>query len=377
MVVFEKRIDGSYYVVEAISDANAKTNYIVSAFKRKVGATPYGNLGKIKETGRQPSDVQAPEITSENATGIPVSNNIIPPTSPKSNAGNVVYPQRSSAPGKVIMPGIVQTKSRQGTISWSETEKDSVSNPVNAFEKKWGIESKVVKPSVKTNAAAFVKDGKIYLNADRIDSYSGAVSKLAHEAAHIVEGSEYWAEMKKAAAAYYRAVDPNLRPNVMREAIRERYKGVAELTVDQAAAEVVAGFMEDICAQDSLVGERAARILLEESPKGFQRVVEFLKDKVESLKAYLPVGTGLSKQQRYELQAAQRGFRNLARGLKAYRKGMAEAAQETRYSIAKDQNGRNLVVVDTCLLYTAGGKACEKGEVPGSANRQGLLLLAA
>ena len=144
--------------------------------------------------------------------------------------------------------------------------------------------------------------------------------------------------MKKAAAAYYRAVDPNLRPNVMREAIRERYKGVAELTVDQAAAEVVAGFMEDICAQDSLVGERAARILLEESPKGFQRVVEFLKDKVESLKAYLPVGTGLSKQQRYELQAAQRGFRNLERGLKAYRKGMAEAAQETRYS---------------CLLYTS------------------------
>ena len=272
---------------------------------------------------------------------------IIPASSQKSNAGNVAVPQRSSAPGKVIMPGIVQTKSRQGTISWSETEKDSVSNPVNAFEKKWGIESKVVKPSVKTNAAAFVKDGKIYLNADRIDSYSGAVSKLAHEAAHIVEGSEYWAEMKKAAAAYYRAVDPNLRPNVMREAIRERYKGVAELTVDQAAAEVVAGFMEDICAQDSLVGERAARILLEESPKGFQRVVEFLKDKVESLKAYLPVGTGLSKQQRYELQAAQRGFRNLERGLKAYRKGMAEAAQETRYSIAKDQNGRNLVVVDT------------------------------
>ena len=272
---------------------------------------------------------------------------IIPASSQKSNAEDVVYPQRSSAPGKVIMPGIVQTKSRQGTISWSKTEKDSVSNPVNAFEKKWGIESKVVKPSVKTNAAAFVKDGKIYLNADRIDSYSGAVSKLAHEAAHIVEGSEYWAEMKKAAAAYYRAVDPNLRPSVMREAIRERYKGVAELTVDQAAAEVVAGFMEDICAQDSLVGERAARILLEESPKGFQRVVEFLKDKVESLKAYLPVGTGLSKQQRYELQAAQRGLRNLERGLKAYRKGMAEAQQGTRYSIAKDQNGRNLVVVDT------------------------------
>lgn len=330
-----KRINGYAVAVNGVS--NGKHSIEIDSFRV---------INKKKPLTTFNATQASPEPTSETSSKL-ASTPIIPTSAPKSNAGNVAVPQRSSAPGKVIMPGIVQTKSRQGTISWSETEKDSVSNPVNAFEKKWGIESKVVKPSVKTNAAAFVKDGKIYLNADRIDSYSGAVSKLAHEAAHIVEGSEYWAEMKKAAAAYYRAVDPNLRPSVMREAIRERYKGVAELTVDQAAAEVVAGFMEDICAQDSLVGERAARILLEESPKGFQRVVEFLKDKVESLKAYLPVGTGLSKQQRYELQAAQRGLRNLERGLKAYRKGMAEAEQGTRYSIAKDQNGQNLVVVDT------------------------------
>lgn len=325
MVVFEKRIDGSYYVVEAVSDASAKTNYIVSAFKKKAGATPYGNLGKIKETGHQPSDVQAPEITSENATDIPVSNSIIPPTPPKSNGTeNVVFPQRAGMPNKAVVPGIVQTKSKQGSITWSETEQDAVSNPVNAFGKKWGIESRVVKPSVKTNVAAFVKDGKIYLNADLIDSYSGAVSKLAHEAAHIVEGSKYWAEMKKAAAQYYKAVVPDVTANDMKQFIAERYGELVELDEQGMISEMTSAFMEDVLSRNRYVGERAARILLEESPKGFKRVVEFLKDKVESLKAYMPVGSGLSQQQRYELQAAQRGLKNLERGLRAYRKGKVE-----------------------------------------------------
>lgn len=339
------RIGGKDYLatfdVEVIPGTNKyRTHKVIN--KIDLTSTADGEAGPVPAASA--AGVEAGPVPAAPALRSSLSTPIIPIPAKKSNRGaaqsSAVSPANANSASvgatEAVMPGIVQTKSRQGTISWSETEKDSVSNPVNAFEKKWGIESKVVKPSVKTNAAAFVKDGKIYLNADRIDSYSGAVSKLAHEAAHIVEGSEYWAEMKKAAAAYYRAVDPNLRPSVMREAIRERYKGVAELTVDQAAAEVVAGFMEDICAQDSLVGERAARILLEESPKGFQRVVEFLKDKVESLKAYLPVGTGLSKQQRYELQAAQRGLRNLERGLEAYRKGMAEAQQGTRYSINPD-----------------------------------------
>ena len=323
-----------FETVVSLPSETGTTDYVVS-FDTEI--YPYENkfrTYKIKNIDLTPlSEVLAGTAPVANGNNAGLSTPIIPNSSQNSN--------------RVFAPGITGIRENGKTISWSETQKDSVSNPAGAFEEKWGIKTAVVKPDGKTSASAFLKDGTVYLNADKVNTFYGALSKIAHEATHAVENTPAWNEIKKAAAAYYRAVDPNLRPSVMREAVRERYKGVAELTGDQAAAEVVAGFMEDICAQDSMVGERASRVLLEKSPNGFKRVVQFLRDKVESLKAYMPVGTGLSRQQRYELQAAQRGLRHLERALKTYRKGKAEAVQGTKYSIAKDQNGQNLVVVDT------------------------------
>lgn len=271
------------------------------------------------------------------------------PSANNTSASTPIIPNSSQNSNRVFAPGITSTVENGQNVSWTETQKDGVTNPAKAFEEKWGIKTKVVTPNTESSATAFLKDGMVYLNADKVNTFYGALSKIAHEATHAVENTSAWNEIKKAAAAYYRAVDPNLRPSVMREAVRERYKGVAELTGNQAAAEVVAGFIEDICAQDSKVGERASRILLEKSPNGFKRVVQFLKDKVESLKAYMPVGTGLSKQQRYALQAAQRGLRHLEKALKAYRKGKAEAVQGTKYSYA----GRNADTADIFRLNEA------------------------
>lgn len=53
IVVFEKRINGSYYVVEAVSDAKSKKNYVISAYKTKAA--------------NQSLDARAPQDTSENA----------------------------------------------------------------------------------------------------------------------------------------------------------------------------------------------------------------------------------------------------------------------------------------------------------------------
>ncbi len=53
-----------------------------------------------------------------------------------------------------------------------------------------GIQTDVATPNVDTDVAAFLKDGKIVLNANKIDTYQGAVSKIAHEATHIVENTE-------------------------------------------------------------------------------------------------------------------------------------------------------------------------------------------
>lgn len=70
-VVYMKKIDGSYYVIMAVPDTASKTNIVISAFKMKDGAKPFGNIGK--EVDQQPLDADAPQITSETATAVPTS----------------------------------------------------------------------------------------------------------------------------------------------------------------------------------------------------------------------------------------------------------------------------------------------------------------
>lgn len=46
---FSKKIDGTYYVVEAVSDAKRKANYIISAYILAEGKQPFGEKGKNKK----------------------------------------------------------------------------------------------------------------------------------------------------------------------------------------------------------------------------------------------------------------------------------------------------------------------------------------
>lgn len=54
VVVFTKKINGTYYVVEAVSDAKSKRNYIISAYLSREG-------GKKTAPAQRPLDVQAPK----------------------------------------------------------------------------------------------------------------------------------------------------------------------------------------------------------------------------------------------------------------------------------------------------------------------------
>ena len=238
-----------------------------------------------------------------------------------------------------------KTQGENGTVTWNKTEKDSVSNAADAFNQKWGIQTDVATPNVDTDVAAFLKDGKIVLNANKIDTYQGAVSKIAHEATHIVENTEAFKEIHKAATEYYKAVFSNIKSNDMKEAIAERYKGLVNLNESESISEMTAAFLEEICGGNDYVGERASRILLEKSPNAFKKIVQFFKDKVSYYKQL--ISFDLTKSQKLELQASEKALKNLERGLKAYRNGKAEAPQGVRYSIAEDQDGKKIVVIDT------------------------------
>lgn len=56
-VLISKKVNGTYYVVEAVPVTNAKSIYVVSAYMLESGKTPPGNAQKIKaEENQQPND---------------------------------------------------------------------------------------------------------------------------------------------------------------------------------------------------------------------------------------------------------------------------------------------------------------------------------
>jgi len=82
MVVFEKRINGTYYIVEAVPDTKSRTLEIVTAFQKNT-----------KKEGTQPTSVTSPPDTSKTATAMPSTNNISPKkeNDNKSNENEILY----------------------------------------------------------------------------------------------------------------------------------------------------------------------------------------------------------------------------------------------------------------------------------------------
>lgn len=78
-IIYKKRIDGTYYVVEAVADSNAKRLQIVSAYiesaKSRQNKEAKNNIGlNNKEEGPQVSDAEAPNDTPEAAHALLSSN---------------------------------------------------------------------------------------------------------------------------------------------------------------------------------------------------------------------------------------------------------------------------------------------------------------
>ena len=69
LVIYSKRINGTYYVVEAVPDSAAKTLQIITAYKTKAPAAASAK----KEAGQSMRDVSSPALTSDNAATVPAS----------------------------------------------------------------------------------------------------------------------------------------------------------------------------------------------------------------------------------------------------------------------------------------------------------------
>ena len=100
-VLFSKKVNGTYYVVEAVPDTKAKTVFVVSTYmqKEKPAVTQFAHATEA-----------APRVTSETSPTVPASNNTVPSPAPVVNT--------NSGSG-IIWAGSQQT---EGGINRAETE---------------------------------------------------------------------------------------------------------------------------------------------------------------------------------------------------------------------------------------------------------------
>lgn len=102
MVRYSKAINGTYYVVEAVPDNEAKTLKVVSAYiekNKKGGKMPPNEPGLVLNGN------EAPSLTSETVPALD-TNNSIPPSGAKSNDMALPIPGKNGAPPAREVPGL-------------------------------------------------------------------------------------------------------------------------------------------------------------------------------------------------------------------------------------------------------------------------------
>ncbi len=166
-IKYEKRIDGTYYVIEAVPDTNKKLAYVISAYKTKAV--------------NQPLDVQASQVTSENELINTASDDIISQESQKSNtfSENKNYSLKSNPATKatVYLPG----EEHSGNVAGDEEEDNKKTSAVY----KNSIMDKDTYKSIQSEAEArkpeFMYDG--ITNKETYNSAQGRVKRRGEDRA--------------------------------------------------------------------------------------------------------------------------------------------------------------------------------------------------
>lgn len=173
---------------------------------------------------------------------------------------------------------------------------------------------------------------------------------LKHELTHFAEGTEEYkgfAEAVKNSRAYEEWINARVegeestaeKTEIHRERITENYaaNGV-ELTPEQAEAELIADFSGEVLFKEDGSGLEA--IMSDMTESGKSRFVNFLKDFISYLKAKLSGNKTVSA----EVLKLERMFNE---ALTAAEQKNTATEGGVKYSIAKDNDGENIVVIDT------------------------------
>lgn len=186
MVLFEKKVDGHYVVVEAVTDASTNNNLIISAFFSKNGI----NQTQIKEEW-QVSKAESDKTQSADFTAKPLpsysSNTKVPQTAQNSNGNNL----SGNSSADYSLQGDIDSNEYWGENSKSRAvERHAVNEFTNYVAELFGVEYKdkteILKKQAWKLADAAKKTG-VFSTQQMLDFFNDAYNLGKQEIGNISE----------------------------------------------------------------------------------------------------------------------------------------------------------------------------------------------
>ena len=264
-VKYTKKIDGHYYVVEAVPDSGKKKMQIVSAYIEKPETGKV--VGNQKKTAHQVGDVlNAPPLTSETGLDVTVNNSI-----PHVKAASKSMPEEMPDARKFMSP---------------ETQE----KVFKAVEDRSGV--KIEFTDLPEGVEGTYKNGVIKISNN---AQNPAYTVMKHELTHHIETSGHY----KAFADF---VENNIRNqgvdvDGMIDSIISDYKAIGkDLTKEEARKEFTAKFAEECLFNSEKSIERLAR----DNPSLFRQVYEWIVDTIHRIGASPETRFLIDAQRKYE-----------------------------------------------------------------------------
>lgn len=324
MIRYKKRIDGYYYVVEAVAENSKKQLRVVTAYIEKAG----NNMPAGRPTSPVHGTNTAPQVTSKTPNAVSASGEASLLTTSQPKIGETYYQPADTLPTESInnSEASVKPQNASGVQVMTKTEPQGI--PYNTAKSAAGTETPQRIPYNTTNKttptakltpkaqqrifdAVEKRSGTKIVYADLPDGIDGTYQNgvitisnkaqnpvytvLKHELTHHIETSGYYAELSDFIQKTMREAGYDVDQSIS-DIISDYARQGKNLTNEEAQKEFVAKFAGEYLFNSEKSIERLAR----ENPNVFQRVYDWIVDTIKKIGADDETKFLIDAQRKYE-----------------------------------------------------------------------------
>lgn len=311
LVKYAKRVNGTYYVVEAVPDTKAKTLRIVSAYQQKKASRQVADAdGTVPSPQPDVLNAHAPDAFNNSNIAQQGSNVNAPQSEPVQQPSGIDY---STLPDYDL-----STLSKEVLDFYEQ---------VGELGGKVHFNVRIVEGMESDKNAQWDGNGTIYLNGHKLTDEATIRAITAHEIYHAMKGTDEFGNLQDLAIEYLTRKEGKTREQLLKEKTDFYAAYGISLNEDAAFDEITAAFMEEALIDSELVFRIGT-----EQPGLYQRIKQWISDMLAKVRK-LPENE-LARAQEKTLLEAQRLY---SEGLYSmqYRGQKQQEAEDVRYSLSK------------------------------------------